>query len=219
MAGGILRNAWTALRRKRVVLVVAAVLVAGLLATLAAGLGQRMLALPQQPPPAAPTPSSTPSPAPNGAPAEFVEFRSEQAGFALSYPKSWKRLRSEDPQVALVAASEQQDSFLVRTVELNSAVGPEQLPEARKLTDQIVASNKSVKLLAEPSRIELGGLPGFFYFYSFEDPASQQTGAHSHFFVFDGKTMITIVFQAVPAEQFRDVAPTFDRITSSFRVL
>lgn len=213
-----MRNAWAALRRKRVVIVVAAVLVAGLLATLAAGLGQRMLALPQQPPAAA-TPSSTPPPPPDGTPADFVEFRSEQAGFALSYPRSWKRLQSEDPQVALVAASEQQDSFLVRTVELKTAVGPQQLPQARKLTDQIVKSNKSVKLLSEPSRIELGGLPGFFYFYSFEDPASKQTGAHSHFFVFDGKMMITIVFQAVPAQQFPEVAPTFDKITNSFRML
>ncbi len=174
-----------------------------------------MLSPPQPPPPqAAAEPSS-----PNSPPTDFVEFRSEQAGIALSYPKSWTRLKSDDPQVALVAAKNPQEVFLVRTVRLDTAVGPGQLPAAKKLADRIVNSNKSVKLLAEPAQIELAGLPGYFYFYSFEDPQSKQTGAHSHFFLFDGKKMITIVFQAVPLEQFRQVAPTFDKITNSFRLL
>lgn len=220
MARGVLRSAGSklsAMANKRVFLVVAAVLVAGVLATLAAGFAQRMFAAPQpQPPPAAATEPSSPN-GPQGG--EFVEFRSEQAGFALSYPKSWTRLRSEDPQVALVAAKNRQDSFLVRVVQLETAVGPEQLPQAKKLADDIVNSNESAELLAEPARIELAGLPGFFYFYSFEDAATKQTGAHTHFFVFDGKKMITIVFQSVPKEQFPQVAPTFDKITSSFRLL
>lgn len=221
MAGGVLRSAGSklsAMRSKRVVLVVAAVLVAGVLATLAAVFGSRMLALPPQPPPPPPQAAAEPS-SPNSPPVDFVEFRSEQAGIALSVPKSWKRLQSDDPQVVLVATKNQQDSFLVRTVELDTAVGPEQLPAAKKLADQIVNSNKSAKLLAEPSQIELAGLPGYFYFYSFEDPATKQTGAHSHFFLFDGKRMITIVFQAVPVERFPEVAPTFDKITNSFRLL
>lgn len=210
-----MKDVFRAMLRKRVVIIVAAVLVAGVVATLAAGLGQRMFTAP--PPPAAAASPSTSSP--NNAPADFVEFRSEQGGFAVSHPKSWKRLKSNDPQVALIAANEQQDSFLVRVVQLDAAVGQQQLPAAKKLTDRIVNSNKSMKLLSQPQQIELAGLPGYFYFYSFEDPATKQTGAHSHFFVFDGKKMITIVFQSIPMERFPQVAPTFDKITSSFRVL
>lgn len=221
MAGGVLgsaRSKLSAMGRKRIVIVVAAVLVAGVLATLAASFGHSMLSPAPPPPKAAAQPSTEPS-APNSPPADFVEFRSEQAGFALSHPKSWQRLQSDDPQVALVAAKNQQESFLVRVVELETAVGPENLSAAKQLADQIVKSNKSVKLLADPAQIELAGLPGYFYFYSFEDPATQQTGAHSHLFVFDGKKMITMVFQAVPMEQFPRAAPTFDRITNSFRQL
>lgn len=213
MADGAMQGVVSAMRRKRVIIIVAAVLFAGVVATLAAGFGQRMFAAPP-PPAAAAEPSTT-----NNAPADFVEFRSEQGGFALSHPKSWKRLKSEDPQVALIAANEQQDSFLVRVVPLDVAVGPQQLPAAKKLTDRIVSSNKSVKLLTQPQQIELAGLPGYFYFYTFDDPATKQTGAHSHFFVFDGKKMITIVFQSIPKERFPQVAPTFDKITSSFRLL
>lgn len=222
MAGGVLRTAGSklsAMRSKRVVLVVAAVLVAGVLATLGAQFGQRILSPPQpQPPPPPPQAAAQPS-SPNSPSAEFVEFRNEQAGIALSLPKSWKQLQTDDPQVVLVAAKDQQNSFLVRTVELDTPVGPQELPAAKKLADQVVSSNKSAKLLAEPSQVELAGLPGYFYFYSFEDPATKQTGAHSHFFLFDGKRMITIVFQAVPVEQFPQVAPTFDKITNSFRLL
>ncbi|MCA1683766.1 MAG: hypothetical protein LC708_01360, partial [Actinobacteria bacterium] len=65
----------------------------------------------------------------------------------------------------------------------------------------------------------LAGLPGYFYFYSFQDPGTGQRGAHSHFFVFKGQTLITLVFQALPAEQFPPAATTFDEITGSFRVL
>lgn len=208
-----MQGVFGAMRRKRVIIIVAAVLVAGVVAWLAAGFGQRMLAAPP-PPAAAAAPSTSNSP-----PADFVEFRSEQHGFALSHPKSWTRLKSNDPQVALIAANEQQDSFLVRVVPLDVAVGPQQLPAAKQLADRIVNSNESVKLLTEPQQIELAGLPGYFYFYSFEDPVTKQTGAHSHFFVFDGKKMITIVFQSIPMERFPQVAQTFDKITSSFRLL
>jgi hypothetical protein len=205
---------FSAVRRKRIIIIVAAVLVAGVIGTVAAGFGQRMFA-PAPPPAAAAAPST-----PNSAPADFVEFRSEQGGFALSHPKSWKRLESSDPQVALIAANQQQaSSFLVRVVQLDAAVNQQNLAAAKKLTDQIVKSNETVKLLAEPKKIELAGLPGYFYFYSFEDPVTKQTGAHSHFFVFDGNKMITIVFQSIPMERFPQVAPTFDKVTSSFRLL
>lgn len=217
MAGGVLRRArstFSVMRRKRTVVVVAAVLVAGVMATLAAGFGQRMFSPTPPPPQAAAQPA-----APNSPPVDFIEFRNEQAGFALSYPKSWTRLQSGDPQVALVAAKDAQESFLVRVVELDAAVGPEQLPAARQLADRIVTSDKSVKLLDQPAQIELAGLPGYFYFYTFDDPASKQKGAHSHIFLFDGNKMITIVFQAVPVEHFRQVAPTFDQITNSFRLM
>jgi hypothetical protein len=78
-----------------------------------------------------------------------------------------------------------------------------------------VASGKGVRLLAETRRIELGGLPGWFYFYTFRD--GSRRGVHSHYFLFQGSTMITLVFQALPADQFPRYAPTFDRIAGSFR--
>lgn len=205
----------SAMNRKRLLAIIAGVLVLGAgLGALGFGAAQRLLG-PDEPPPA---PAASPSPAPR-LPPGFIEFRYPPAGFALGYPANWRPLQSSDPQVVLVAARNPQESFLVRVVELDSPVGPQELPAAKPLTDQIVKSNPSVQLLAEPAQIELAGLPGYFYFYSFADPGSGQRGAHSHFFVFKERKMITLVFQALPVEQFQQVAPTFDQIVSSFRVL
>jgi len=204
------RNLFSTTRRRRVLAVVVVVPVAAGLAVLASGAGQRLLDPEEKPASAVRDP---------GRPADFTEFRSSEAGFAISYPEGWTRVQSPDPQVVLLAARDPEVSILVRVVGLQFPVGPRELPAVRQLTDQIVMANESVELLAEPQPIELAGLPGYFYFYAFQDPATGQRGAHSHFFIFKGQTLITLVFQALPAERFRAAAPTFDQITKSFRVL
>jgi hypothetical protein len=153
-------------------------------------------------------------------PAGFTEFRSEQAGFEMAYPSSWSKLSPTDPQVLLLMSQQgTQDSLLVRVGELQEPVGPQQLPAARQMTDKIVTSNKSVSMVTDPKQIELGGLPGFFYSYNFKDATTGQEGAHSHFFLFNGKSMISIVFQALPKERFAEAAKTFDQIAASFHAL
>jgi hypothetical protein len=164
--------------------------------------------------------------APTSAPAqpgELVEFRDDQAGFALSYPKAWVRATTPNPQIVLVAAEHdpaknQGGSILVRATPLDAPVGKAQLGEARKATDAIVSSD-GLALKAGPSETEQGGLPGLYYLYTFRDPVSGQTGVHSHFFLFKDKTMISLVFQALPQDDFGRLAPLFDRVTGSIRLL
>ncbi len=203
------RKLFSTTRRRRVLVIVVVVLLAAGLATLASGVGQRLLNH-------GGTPATATQPS---VPPGFTEFRSSQAGFALSYPAGWRRLQSADPQVVLLAARGPQVSFLVRVAELDMAIGTQELPAVKQLTDQLVMTNESVELITQPQQIELAGLPGYFYFYSFLDPGSGQRGAHSHFFLFKDRKLITLVFQALPAEQFSAAAPTFDQITGSFRVL
>lgn len=204
--------------KKKLVAVIAAVLVAGGLAVPAAIFGPQLLGYsePSQdaganPPAAGPDAGTQPGP--------VTEFRSDQAGISLSYPANWVQLKTKDPQILLLASDGPENSFLVRSVDLPKPIGQPQLGAAKQLTDQIVAGNKTAKLLTEPKQIELAGLPGFWYLYSFKDDTSGQIGAHSHFFLFKGNKMITFVFQTLPAEKFQQSASTFDQITSSFRVL
>lgn len=155
---------------------------------------------------------------------DLVEFRDDAAGFALSYPKAWVRATAPNPQIVLVAAEHdpaknQGGSILVRTTRLDAPVGKAQLAEARKATDAIVASGQGVTMRAEPTETEQGGLPGLYYLYTFRDPVSGLAGAHSHYFLFNGSTMISVVFQAIPDGDFGRLAPLFDRVAGSLRVL
>jgi hypothetical protein len=155
---------------------------------------------------------------------DLVEFRDDQSGFALSYPTAWVRATASNPQIVLVAAEHdpaknQGGSILVRVTPLDAPVGKAQLGEARKATDTMVASSDGVALKAEPTETEQGGLPGLYYLYTFRDPVSGQTGVHSHFFLFKDRAMISLVFQALPQGDFGRLAPLFDRVAGSLRVL
>lgn len=168
----------------------------------------------------APTPrprDARPAATPGGAPA-FVAFRDGRTGLSIGYPARWTRLRSTEPSVVLVAAQGDAASLLLRVVPLRIEVTSAGLPRVKPLTDRLVRSGRGVKLLAAPKRIELAGLPGYFYLYSFRDARRRQRGIHSHYFLFAGRTLITLVLQALPEERFERFAPVFDRITSTFRV-
>ncbi|MGH3928840.1 MAG: hypothetical protein ACRDTF_02555, partial [Pseudonocardiaceae bacterium] len=191
-----------------------AALVAVGLAIPAAIFGPQLVGLGQ------PANEAPPNPAPAAAPdpAELTEFRNEQVGFALSYPASWVERKASDPQILLSASdATEQNAFLVRAVELPQTVGQQELEAAKELTDRIVGANPTAQLLFEPRALELAGLPGYWYFYSFKDEASGQQGAHSHYFLFKGNTMLSFVFQTIPLGEFKNSAAAFDQITASLR--
>ncbi|HET9257738.1 MAG TPA: hypothetical protein VFO16_21415 [Pseudonocardiaceae bacterium] len=207
--------------KKRTVIVAAGLVLAAGLGTSAAVWGPQLFTS-AQPAKAANTATSgadKTDPAAKALPAGFSKYSSDQAGFEVAYPSTWTKLSPKDPQVLLLASQGTQDTVLIRASELPEAVGPQQLPAARQVTDKLVTANKSVQMITEPKQIELGGLPGFFYFYSFKDANSGQEGAHSHFFLFNGKTMISMVFQTLPRERFASTAPTFDKIAASFHAV
>lgn len=150
-------------------------------------------------------------------PADFVEFKDE-AGFSLWYPGGWKRYESDDPQVRLLVAPNDRDSFQVRVVQLSDPVTKEGLLEVKKLTDQVVTAGEGVEPVGEPQQIDIAGVPGWYYLYRFTDTASGEQGIHSHYFLFRGDTLITFVFQALPESAFSAHAPVFDQIVSTFKV-
>jgi hypothetical protein len=154
----------------------------------------------------------------------LVEFVDQNDGFAISYPRTWLRLQGNDPGVVLVVSEKPIDqnnggSLLTRVVNIGTSVSQEQLPEAKKITDQIVTQGQGVELKFEPKAIMQGGLPGWLYVYTFADKTSGRRGIHSHYFLFKGQTMISFVFQALPDTEFARLAPAFDDMIGTFRVL
>lgn len=175
---------------------------------------------PTGPPPTGGLPPAGPhgTPSPGSIPSGFAVFRDPQAGFSVALPASWQRLDSADPQIALVATPNGRDSVLVRVVPMKQPVGDD-LAQARERTAQLVLSSPDVRLLVQPARVNVAGLPGWFYFYTFQDATSGQRGAHSHYFLFRDKTMYVIVLQALPADGFEGLADTFDHVVNSFQTV
>jgi len=143
----------------------------------------------------------------------LVPFTDKAAGFDISIPASWRRLPGGG-EVRLVAGRGSA-SILVRTASIGFRIGPENIRDARKLTDSLVRASRQAELLRQPKRTLLGGLPGYAYLYTFRD-TSGRLGAHVHYFLFRDDTMITLVFQALPADRLTAVAPLFDRIADTF---
>ena len=106
-------------------------------------------------------------------------------------------------------------------MDIGVVIGPDHLAEAKKFTDQVVAAGQGVELKAEPAQITQGGLPGWLYFYTFTDSATGARGAHTHYFLFKDKLMISLVFQGLPEDEFVRLAKAnvFDRVANSFRLL
>lgn len=159
-----------------------------------------------------------------GRKSDLVQFKDQKAGWAISYPKTWTRLQSSDRDVALVVSEKPPQenrggSILARDLTLAAPVDDSKLAAAKEVTDKIVTGGQGIQLLAQPATIHQGGLPGYFYFYSFKDPASGQEGVHTHYFLFKGQTMISFVFQALPKDDFKALAPVYDDVMGSFRTL
>jgi hypothetical protein len=152
-------------------------------------------------------------------PGGLVEFRDEESRFAVGYPADWQRLQSGDPGVKLVVTKDERDSFLARVVKLDTPADTPALTTFQALTDEIVKSSAGTEVLQGPTKVDLGGLAGLWYFYRFTDAGSGQRGVHSHYFLARGSTMLSLVFQSLPEDSFKAAAPVFDQMVASFRGL
>jgi hypothetical protein len=180
--------------------------------------GKSMVDSPQRP-----AASETPTTTAAARTAELVEFRDDNNGWTISYPKSWIRLQPKDADVALVVSERPADqntggSILARNVTLAAPITEENLAAAKEVTNAILTGD-GVQHITEPKIVRQAGLPGYFYFYSFKDPASGQEGVHSHYFLFKGSTMIIFVFQALPKDEFQRLAALYDEVIASFKIV
>jgi hypothetical protein len=150
-------------------------------------------------------------------PRGFVRFRDRPSGFSIAHPSDWVRLPSPSSDVRILAARAGA-SFSLRISTVGLDIGPQSLGPARNITDKLVSEAGPIRLLRKPQTVTLGGLPGYLYLYTFRDPDTKQTGVHAHYFLFRGKRLYALVFQALPAATFRGLTRTFDAIAETLRV-
>jgi hypothetical protein len=69
-------------------------------------------------------------------------------------------------------------------------------------------------LVREP--VNVNGLIGFRFIYTFADETTGLEEAHLHYFLFQGHKMNSIVFAAVPSSDFGRIEGVFQQMLNSF---
>ncbi|MDX6707003.1 MAG: hypothetical protein QOI48_2849 [Solirubrobacteraceae bacterium] len=149
--------------------------------------------------------------------AQNSRFHEPLTDVSIAVPANWTRLRSRDTEVRLLVAADPSTSLLLRVTKTGlDAVTNRSLPVVKQYTDSLLRQDTRAKQLTAPAAIDLGGLPGWRYRYTYS-AADGSSGAHVHYFLFKNGRMIQLVFQASPADRLDASEPTFDRIAGTFR--
>lgn len=148
--------------------------------------------------------------------AAFTTYTSAEDGFTIAYPKDWPLLPvGDEGGLALDAGGA--DAVDVRLVQrMDGATTAENLEDVKAVTDGIVGLNPTARILKQQA-ITVDGMPGYYYLYTFIEPETGAEGAHAHYFLFRGRNMYTLVFQALPSDGFAPLAGVFDQIAGSFK--
>ncbi len=140
-------------------------------------------------------------------------FRDPATGFTVDYPRSWRKVDVPVADYRLAVDGGNNIAFTVRVIPIQVPATAANLENFKAVTDGLVASNSTVKVLKNQA-ISLNGMLGYYYFYTFVDGGVD--AVHAHYFLFSGNKMNVIVFQSLP-DDFEGSAATFDKIAESFK--
>lgn len=161
------------------------------------------------------TTTPTTRPVPTLPDAAFTTFRDDKTGFSIRYPTTWERRIAPHGEVRLYVSNRGAYSALVRVQQFEQPTTPENLGNLRAFTDGSVAGEGVQVLKVDP--VTVNGLIGYRYLYTFVDENSGIQGAHLHYFLFQGRKANSIVFQALPTEEFPQAEGIFNQMLESFR--
>ena len=148
---------------------------------------------------------------------QLVTFRDEVAGFSIKYPRTWEKADiPADGPIRLVLLAGGLNGASVRVDRTEVPTTAENLANIKAVTDGIVGTNASAKVLQQ-REVTFNGMPGYYYLYTFTDEETGAEGAHGHYFLFKGRKMHSLVFQAIPASDFARLAAVFDQVAETFQ--
>jgi hypothetical protein len=155
-------------------------------------------------------------------PKDYVTFDDKDTGVKLSVPKDWTAYSTKgenrDPAVRLaVGIKDTGNTVVLRVNSYSSEVTQANVADQKAVFDALFADEKVAVLVNQTTTLR--GLPALLYVYRFQDGPTGATGIHAHYFVFQGRKMVSIVFQALPEEpEYKALAPVFDTISSSLEI-
>jgi|GEM_PF-6883929 len=157
------------------------------------------------------------APGPSLPASEFSTFTSEKQGFTINYPSKWGVGETDEGELVVDAGG--RDAVSVRLLRRTDVpTTADNLANIRAVTDGIVASNKTAQIL-KVQPISVDGMAGYYYLYTFTDEETGAEGAHAHYFLFRGRNMYTMIFQALPSDGFSRLSTVFDQMAESLRTV
>ena len=147
-------------------------------------------------------------------PAGLVTFADAAKHYRISYPRGWQKTTEADGGVVLHVRG--RDAVSISEFTLAAPVDTHNVADMRAVTDAILSAPSAHLTVLESQVVRIGRLSGVYYLYYF--PSGRQRGVHAHYFLFSGKQMFTLVFQALPATDFQQLAKTFDAVAETFTV-
>lgn len=144
-----------------------------------------------------------------------TDYTNTADGYRISYPASWDRMT--DAQGGLVLKVGGGNAVSIRKFALARVVDTGNVGDLRAVTDALLSDADAGLTILETEQVKVAGLTGIYYLYYF--PNGRQRGVHAHYFLFRGKDMFAMVFQALPASEFTALAGTFDAVAESFVAL
>lgn len=159
--------------------------------------------------------------------AELATITDRQGGFSIKLPQHWQFFEQEqsDPEIRMVVGeSGTQNNLRVRVsplaepVIIDSTTPDTVLAELQAQFDRYIDEGENVREVLQRQRVNINGVQGWWYLYSFNDSRGSEEGLHSHFFLLGGSKMYVLVFQVLPTSAYGNYARTFDEIITSFRL-
>jgi hypothetical protein len=147
------------------------------------------------------------------APTGYVHYQDRADGFSFDHPSSWQPTAVPGGVLLKIGGD---NAVSLRRTELDRPVDTSRMSDVRAVTDAVLASPEAKVGVLKAEATTVGGLPGIYYLYTFHSGTDR--GAHTHWFAFQGRSMYSLVFQALPDTGFASLAPAFDAVVNSFRV-
>lgn len=152
-----------------------------------------------------------------GLPDGYVTYRDAEAGFSLAHPETWIAIARPTGSERLRLNAGGSNGMLVRVQPTEQVIADEEsLEQMRAVTDGLAASSPEVQVLRQDT-VTINGMPGFFYLSRLTDEETGSTAVNAHYFLFQGRKMNILLFQASPETEFERLAPDFDRVLASFQ--
>jgi hypothetical protein len=145
----------------------------------------------------------------------YVTFTDSETGFRLELPAAWSTRVAGTADVRLVAGPGGDNLMSVRVATLDTGTANPTAAGLRPYFDTIV--NQPTTHILQRTKIDIDGVPGWYYVYTFKDASSGQVGVHAQYFLLRGSELFSIVFQALPQSSFAGLAPAYQQVANSIR--